>query len=149
MSLYEGDMQSRIMAGEKLEDVLKNPDAPKTDWTKIKDFSTSPFYTGTTYTKVLCKDGTTKTQTNDPNSRVLDACRDNGGRAEIKPIVNETVKLGVIKQDAEDKFYEKLGIQTQSGGFMSGKGLDSKIKGRALILVVLVAGYFAYKKFKK
>ena len=66
-----------------------------------------------------------------------------------QPIVNETVKLGVIKQDAEDKFYEKLGIQTQSGGFMSGKGLDSKIKGRALILVVLVAGYFAYKKFKK
>lgn len=64
-----------------------------------------------------------------------------------QPVVNETINLGVIKQDAEDKFYEKLGIKTQVGGFMSGK-IASKSKGRALILLVLVAGYFAYKKFK-
>jgi hypothetical protein len=93
---------------------------------------------------VTCADGT-----KDISNGKMPPCINNGGKAEIKPVVNEKVKFGVIKKDAEDKFYEKLGIQTQSGGFMSGKGLDSKIKGRALILVVLVAGYFAYKKFKK
>lgn len=68
--------------------------------------------------------------------------------AENQPVINETVNLGLIKQDAEDKFYEKLGIKTQVGGFMSGK-IASKSKGRLLVAVVLVAGYFAYKKFKK
>ena len=35
MSLYKGDMNSRILAGEKIEDVLKNPDAPKTNWAEL------------------------------------------------------------------------------------------------------------------
>jgi len=61
---------------------------------------------------------------------------------------NTPVKLATSSQDAEDKFYEKLGIETQSGGMMSGR-LDSKLKGRFLVAVVLVAGYLAYKKFKK
>jgi hypothetical protein len=74
----------------------------------------------------------------------MDACRDNGGRAEIKPVVNETVKYGVIKQDAEEKFYESLGIKSRGGWSPT-----VKAKGRFYLAVVLVAGYFAYKKFKK
>ena len=103
-----------------------------------------------TFHKVVCNDGSTQMVGSNPDGGRVDMpCKNNGGVSKNQSVVNETVKFGVIKQDAEDKFYEKLGIQTQSGGFMSGKGLDSKIKGRALILVVLVGGYFAYKKFKK
>jgi hypothetical protein len=46
---------------------------------------------------------------------------------------------------AEDKFYESLGIKKSSGGW----GIQSRPMGRLLVAVVLVAGYFAYKKFKK
>ena len=35
MSLYEGDMSSRLIAGEKMEDVLKKPDAPKINWADL------------------------------------------------------------------------------------------------------------------
>jgi hypothetical protein len=47
---------------------------------------------------------------------------------------------------AEDKFYEKLGIKYHDTHMF---GVDSRLKGRLLVAVVLVAGYFAYKKFKK
>ena len=47
---------------------------------------------------------------------------------------------------AEDKFYEMLGIKKTDG---SGWGLQSRPVGRLLVAVILVAGYFAYKKFKK
>jgi hypothetical protein len=199
MSQYAGDLSSRLMGGEKLEDILKNSkknvlsqslsdyraNLPKViekykitkdieliAWDGKEGFS----FNQSNQPKIKFKKGDivdgfimpNQFQSEPPSYLIItDKTKSdamfrfaNGGRGfkgydfiekiqENQPIVNETVKLGVIKQDAEDKFYEKLGIQTQSGGFMSGKGLDSKIKGRALILVVLVAGYFAYKKFKK
>jgi hypothetical protein len=106
------------------------------DWTKIKDYSTSPFYTGVTYTKVLCKDGTTKTQTNDPNARVMDACRDNGGRAENQTNFVKAIPIGQTdspQKGKEDTTKKLLGAYNKN----------------LIIAVVLVAGYFAYKKFKK
>jgi len=87
--------------------------------------------------KVLCNNGVY-----DKTNGVEAPCSSAGG------VKYQPVKLAKISQDAEDKFYEKLGIETQSGGFMSGR-LDSKLKGRFLVAVVLVGGYFAYKKFKK
>jgi hypothetical protein len=45
----------------------------------------------------------------------------------------------------EDKFYEMLGIKKTYGGW----GIQSRPLGRLLVAGVLVAGYFAYKKFKK
>ena len=57
---------------------------------------------------------------------------------------NAPVKLAKISQDAEDKFYESLGLKSQ-GGYSP----TVKAKGRFLVAVVLVGGYFAYKKFKK
>jgi hypothetical protein len=97
MSLYEGDMQSRIMAGEKMEDVLKNQ---------------LPI--------------------------------------DVKP-TSEAVKQqnllgGGRTLTTEDKFYEMLGIKKTDG---TGWGLQSRPVGRLLVAVVLVAGYFAYKKYKK
>jgi len=147
MSLYKGDMNSRILAGEKMEDVLKNLDAPKTDW-KLGNWSggINPYdmYTNVTTTRVLCKDGTVAFESSSENAKYDNSktCINNGGRAEIKPVVNETVKYGVIKQDAEEKFYESLGLK-------SSMFFTLKSKGRLLVAVVLIAGYFAYKKFKK
>lgn len=56
----------------------------------------------------------------------------------LKPIEN-------INMTAEDKLYEKLGIKFTEGGW----GLKSRPMGRLLVLGVLIAGYFAYKKFNK
>jgi hypothetical protein len=46
----------------------------------------------------------------------------------------------------EDKLYEKLGIKYNNTHMF---GVASRIKGRLLVALVLVAGYFAYKKLKK
>ena len=119
MSLYKGDMNSRILAGEKMEDVLKNPDAPKIDWVELGK--------------------------NVNNSSV-------GIPIAVKP-TSEAVKQQnlnlAIRQDVmtqEDKIYEMFGIKKTDG---SGWGLQSRPVGRLLVAIILVAGYFAYKKFKK
>ena len=45
---------------------------------------------------------------------------------------------------SEEKFYQSLGFKDRGGW-----SFTVKAKGRFLVAVVLVAGYFAYKKFKK
>lgn len=109
-----------------------------------------------TSTPVLCKDGTTKIQQSSPNAEYMDACVNNGGRAvnqpvSVKPRTSEVKQQNLLAGGnntltAEDKFYEMLGIKKTDG---SGWGLQSRPVGRLLVAVVLVAGYFAYKKFKK
>jgi hypothetical protein len=47
---------------------------------------------------------------------------------------------------AEDKFYEKLGIKYHDSHMF---GVYSRTKGRFYLVIALVIGYFAYKKFKK
>ena len=65
-----------------------------------------------------------------------------------EPVRNAPIKLEKIGDvlTAEDKFYEKLGIKYHNTHMF---GRPSRTKGRLLVAVVLVAGYFAYKKFKK
>ncbi len=53
--------------------------------------------------------------------------------------------IGNINMTAEDKLYEKLGIKFTNSGW----GLKSRPMGRLLVLGVLIASYFAYKKFNK
>jgi hypothetical protein len=147
MSLYAGDMSSRIMGGEKLEDVLKNPDAPKTDWTKLEGWTGGINPNGmynVTSTPVLCKDGTTKNQLSSPMGKYADACVNNGGRAVNQPVVVNTEVYAKPNLSSEEKFYESLGIKSRGGWSPT-----VKAKGRFYLAVVLVAGYFAYKKFKK
>jgi len=123
-----------------------------------------------TSTKVVCKDGTIKYQQSSPNAMYRDACADNGGRAENTFVSDldidmskkkyktgsdfskqreiesqQNLLVGGNNLTAEDKFYESLGIKKSSGGF----GIQSRPMGRILVAIVLVAGYFAYKKFKK
>jgi hypothetical protein len=70
----------------------------------------------------------------------------------VKP-TNESVKQQNLQLEkigdvltAEDRFYESLGIKYHNTHMF---GVASRQKGRFLVAVVLVAGYFAYKKFKK
>jgi hypothetical protein len=64
--------------------------------------------------------------------------------------ITEAVKQQNLKMrdtlTAEDKFYEKLGIKYHNTHMF---GRPSRRKGRLLVALALVAGYFAYKKFKK
>jgi hypothetical protein len=118
---------------------------------------------------MLCKDGTTQ------NSRYVfnkstgkyiffSACLNNGGASEqkvekeaVKPIMVKPITDEVKKQNLnlasrvdvmtqEDKFYEIFGIKKSRSGDI---GIQSRPLGRLLVAVFLVAGYFAYKKFKK
>ena len=109
------------------------------DWGSIsKDILNNqgfPDQSNVSRTPVLCKDGTTKIQNSSPNAKYMDACMDNGGRAE-----NQTVQsLAVTDLELYKKNME-----------LSAKK-DEKMKQikYGVIAVVLVAGYFAYKKFKK
>ena len=97
-----------------------------------------------TSTKVLCKDGTIKYQQSSPNARVMDACVNNGGRAENQPI--DFTKYEQVKAESFD----------EGGMYVPTKGkedITKKLLGaynkNLIIAVVLIAGYFAYKKFKK
>ena len=78
-----------------------------------------------TSTPVLCKDGTTQNQKSSPNAEYMDACVNNGGRAKNQP------------------------TPTTTQGSNNNETFLQKHKNHLIIAVVLVAGYFAYKKFKK
>lgn len=107
-----------------------------------------------TFTKVQCNDGTVQSVgSNSLGGRVDVPCKNNGGVAiAVKPtnanveLQNRLASKNSNTLTAEDKFYESLGIKKTDG---SGWGLQSRPMGRLLVSVVLVAGYFAYKKFKK
>ena len=134
----------------KWTDITKDP-----NWTG--GINPNGMYTNTaTRTPILCKDGTTDFSLSSSNAKYdnTKVCANNGGRAENQPLAvkptSESVKqlnllVGSNTLTAEDKFYEMLGIKKTSGGW----GIQSRPLGRLLVAVVLVAGYFAYKKFKK
>jgi hypothetical protein len=71
-------------------------------------------------------------------------------RIKIAEMQQWTKEAQALKQGdtltAEDKFYEKLGIKYHNTHMF---GRPSRTKGRLLVALALVAGYFAYKKFKK
>ena len=75
-----------------------------------------------------------------------------GGKPPIvKPTTDEVKQQNLLAGGnntltAEDKFYEKLGIKYHNTHMF---GRPSRTKGRLLVALALVAGYFAYKKFKK
>lgn len=63
-------------------DYTKAPPLDYKSWAKS-------YFATVSSTPVLCKDGTTQNQLNDPNARVMDACRNNGGRAENQPVIKQ------------------------------------------------------------
>jgi hypothetical protein len=125
------------------------------DYTKLGGWTgginPNGMYTNTaTRTPVLCKDGTTDFSLSSSNAKYdnTKVCANNGGRAENQTSVappTEKVNLSPsVNLSAEEKFYQSLGLKDRGGWSPT-----VKAKGRFLVAVVLVAGYFAYKKFKK
>jgi hypothetical protein len=131
------------MADWKL-DLSQNSGVVPSNWNINKDVTSTP---------ILCKDGTTKNQLSSPSASYMSACINNGGVALqsgfVKPtseeVKQQNLLVGGNTLTTEDKFYEMLGIKKSSGGW----GIQSRPMGRILVALVLVAGYFAYKKFKK
>ena len=115
------------MADSKKEDTL---------WKTLTDYRASlpkADNDGFEIQKVLCKDGKFDTELSSPNVRIdtSKTCINNGGRAENQPVINAPAPP---TKSSGDAFFTKLaGAYNQN----------------LIIAVVLVAGYFTYKKFKK
>ena len=137
-----------------MSEIANNPNGginQTTDWTKGY---TSPFYTGTTYSQVLCKDGTTQNQVSSPNARIMDACRNNGGRAEtfrnVKCNDGSTQSVGSNPEGGRvDMPCRNNGGVSPNQDVQKPRTFIEMNQGYIIIAVVLVAGYLAYKKFKK
>ena len=83
-----------------------------------------------TFFKVVCNDGTTEMVSNQPKQGMSNlGCTKNGGVSKNQQGVNEGKP--------------NLSTVTDNETFLQ------KHKNNLIIAVVLVAGYFAYKKFKK
>jgi len=102
-------------------------------------FQEKVFDNNTTYTKVLCKDGTYKNQPSRPFTIYDDECKNNGGR-----------DIEKARQEAQKKIEEALKQQAnQIEQSQKPRTFIEMNQGYIIIGLVLVAGYFAYKKFKK
>ena len=106
------------------------------DWTKYGNIIPRA-----TQTPVLCKDGTTDFTLSSPNA-IYDnskVCANNGGK--------DTEKA---RQEAQKKIEEALKQQAnQIEQAQKPRTFIEMNQGYIIIGLVLVAGYFAYKKYKK
>ena len=105
------------------------------DWTKL-----SAIIPKATQTPVLCKDGTTDFSLSSPNARYDNSkvCANNGGRAENQTNVGRAIPIGQAPANTPTKSRDSIF-----------KKLAGAYNKNLIIAVVLVAGYFAYKKFNK
>lgn len=139
------DLSREQVLASALEDYRKNlptpdNDVPKTDWSKIETYGgwdrrpLNVYNNNTTYTKVTCKDGTIQNQPSSPTAKYDDACRNNGGIDNQKQyedaLKNEQAKAQVQANSQANNTKEPIYYILVTAG-------------------VLIAGYFAYKKFKK
>lgn len=113
-------------------------------------------YLNETSTPVVCKDGTKKMQPSSPNARVLDACRDNGGRAENQPVVKqlqskEEVAKRVDEEIAKIKFPLKSTILTSAVplglAYYSYYNNYSLTKGIGVVVIGSVVAWFGVLTF--
>lgn len=94
-------------------------------------------------TKVLCNDGSIQFRINEPNAKVMMPCAKNGGVSANQPI--DFVK------------YEQDQFNLEKAKYNAEKSMSDAQKNKTkepiyYILVtagVMIAGYLAYKKFKK
>jgi hypothetical protein len=140
------------------------------DWSSLSVPNLSMGMPNTTSTPVLCKDGTYDYETNSPNARIDNSktCINKGGRAEtfFKVVCNDGTTQMVSNQPKEgvsnlactknggiSKNQQVVNATSPSLPTKSGVSIFTKLAGaynkNLIIAGVLVAGYFAYKKFKK
>jgi len=139
-----------------------------TEQTKPFDYSDIKSYLGSvSSTPVLCKDGTTDFSLSSPNAQYDNSkvCANNGGRAET--FINVKCNDGSTQSVGSNPMGGRVdmpcknngGVSKNQQGVNEGKPNLSTVtnnqtflqknKNNLIIAVVLVAGYFAYKKFKK
>jgi hypothetical protein len=138
------------------------------DWSKIKFDPTSiDVFPNVSRTPVLCKDGTYDYSLSSSNARYDNSkvCSNKGGIAEtfFKVLCNDGTTEMVSNQPKQGM--SNLGCTKNGGVSKNQQGVNEskpnlstvtnnetflqKNKNNLIIAVVLVAGYFAYKKFKK
>jgi hypothetical protein len=127
------DMRNKVLCNNGTYSITTGAEAPCSsaggvkqqsfDWAevsknilKIQGF---PDTSNVTSTPVLCKDGTTKIQKESPNAEYMDACVNNGGRAEKQPVVKqlqskEEVAKRVEEEIAKIKFPLKTTLITSA-----------------------------------
>lgn len=97
-----------------------------------------------TFSNVKCNDGSTQSVGSNPlGGRVDMPCKNNGGVSPNQPMVKPTT------DEVKQQNLQRLTSGNAEGNFYRMLGIPSRPLGRLLVAVVLVAGYFAYKKFKK
>jgi len=112
------------------------------DWLK----NTIPFVLPkVTSTPVVCKDGTKKMQPSSPNAKYSDVCINNGG------VDNQKVFDDAKKQYEDALKNEQAKAQAKAQAQANSQANNTKEPIYYILVTagVLVAGYFAYKKFKK
>jgi hypothetical protein len=129
-----------------MKKTILTPDSAQTEGTNITN--PNPY-------EVTCKDGT-----KDVGNGIIIPCSGHGG---VKGDTNANQPTGTITTNQpksntpapfknmdvltpEDKFYEKLGIKYHDTHMF---GVDSRLKGRLLLIAIGVTGYLIWKKYKK
>jgi hypothetical protein len=141
------------MNSKPLDYTLIQPnDRPKIDY---KGWAKS-YLGNVSSTPVLCKDGTTKSQLNDPTAKVMDACRNNGGRAENQPVIKqlqskEEVAKMVDEEISKIKFPLKTTVITSAVplglAYYSYYNNYSLTKGIGVVVIGSVVAWFGALTF--
>ena len=108
----------------------------------------------TSSTPVLCKDGTTQNQLSSPNAKYDDACRNNGGRADLT--AQQKAQLEIARQQAlaqQKALMEQMitysGLTDKVFGKQEGWSFERPMRLGAYIIVGAVVGRYVAKNMKK
>lgn len=102
----------------------------------------------TSSTPVLCKDGTTKNQLSSPNARYDDACRNNGGRADLT--AQQKAQLELAQQQAlMEQMTRYNSVTDKVFGKQEGWSFERPMRLGAYIIVGAVVGRYVAKNMKK
>lgn len=108
----------------------------------------------TSSTPVLCKDGTTKNQLSSPNARYDDACRNNGGRADLTSQQKAQLELAqqqalMQKQALMEQMTRYNSVTDKVFGKQEGWSFERPMRLGAYIIVGAVVGRYVAKNMKK
>jgi hypothetical protein len=92
-------------------------------------------------TPVLCNDGSTQTETSEPNAKVMDACRNNGGRAENKGI---NPKLYGKTPEETKKYLAELESKSVKKDLLTSSNLTFLAKAS-----IVPISFYAFSKYQK
>lgn len=154
-------MPEILEGGANLNGGINSGGTKPVQWTTLGGNLSAGLF-NVTSTPVLCKDGTTQNQLSSPTGRYSDACMNNGGRAET--FRNVKCNDGSTQSVGSNPEGGRVDVPCRNNGGVAKitaipigsttsatkeESFLQKHKNHLIIAGVLVAGYFAYKKFKK